>query len=289
MNNTEQITLPRTLSELDVMIRSTSQDILYVAGATDLLVNGRRNLKSNVLPVDLAGINELAGTIKSYGSGLLIGSAVPLTCIIRHPEVSKNFPLLTDACRQIGSVQVQNRATLGGNIANASPAGDTLPVLCVYGAELLIGPVLNESYQRIHIDQMMTAPGQTVLADNRYIAYIYLPLPKRSGIFEYFRKVGPRHAMAISKVSLAMRCEMENKNISDIRIATGSVTPVIKRAVKTEQFLKGKTLNNAHIQKAAELIRQEIDPIDDIRSTRAYRSQICANLLMEALTRASDS
>ena len=287
MNNDQAIIIPHSLSELDMLIRSTSKDIRYVAGATDLLVNGKWRNKDST-PVDLTAVNELAGTIKSYGSGLLIGAAVPMSCIIKHPEIRRNFPLLTVACSQIGSVQIQNRATLGGNIANASPAGDTLPVLCVYDAELMIGPSRNDSYKRINLDRMMTAPGQTILTNNRYIAYIYLPLPEQPDMFAYFRKVGPRHAMAISKVSLAMLCIIRDNKVVHIRISAGSVTPVIQRAQLTEHFLLGKELNSETIYQARELIRTEIDPIDDIRSTRTYRSQTCANLLMEALHHAAN-
>ena len=261
--------------------------LLYIAGATDLMVNGSADRDTTAGLIDLTGISEITETIKHDGSGILIGAAVPLSRIYQHPEIIRHFRLLCEACCQIGSVQVQNRATLGGNIANASPAGDTLPVLCAYNADIQIGPPVQGDFEKIKLDRLMEAPGKTSLDDNRYIAFIYLPLPEYPEMFAYFRKVGPRHAMAISKVSLALVCHCEKNIVKQISISTGSVSPRITRAARSEEFLLGKELSEKNIQQAKNIIQTEIDPIDDIRSTSEYRRTTCANLLGEALSRAA--
>ena len=209
--------------------------------------------------------------------------------IMRHPKIRKNFPMLIETCRQIGSVQIQNRATLGGNIANASPAGDTLPVLAVYQAEIMVGPTNGKGFERFSIGELMQGPGQINLAQNQYIAYIFLPFSEQKNKFWYFRKVGMRHAMAISKVSLAILGWKDNDVITDIRICAGSVSPKIEQAKNTESIIRGKILNDTLIAEASGKILEEIDPIDDIRSTRSYRQRTCQALLSEALTQLSNS
>jgi CO/xanthine dehydrogenase FAD-binding subunit len=204
--------------------------------------------------------------------------------LITHPVINEKYPMLVEACRQIGSVQIQNRATLGGNIANASPAGDTLPVLTVYDAQILIGPANSNVMEKRSLEDLMQGPGQTILSGNQYIAFIFLPYPVQKNHFWYFRKVGMRHAMAISKVSLAVLGWKKKDIITDIQICAGSVAPRIERARETERIIREKILTKTIIKNAGEKILDEIDPINDIRSTRSYRQRTCQALLKEALT-----
>jgi len=199
----EVIYRPKTLNELDKIIRENKTDLTYLAGATDLMVQEERwKAASNLL--DLSSIKEIYQTLEITESHVLIGSALPLSQIISNLTIQKKLPVLVEACRQIGSIQIQNRATLGGNIANASPAGDSLPVLSVLDAEIWIGPRNNGEFEKLKIDQVMLNPGETSLKDNRYIAFISIPFPREENQFWYFRKVGQRKALAISKVSLAV-------------------------------------------------------------------------------------
>ena len=219
----------------------------------------------------------------------MIGAGVPMSDIMVHPEIQNNFPMLIESCRQIGSIQIQNRATLGGNIANASPAGDTLPVLAVYQAGILTGPAGEAGFDKVTISELMKGPGQINLAQNQYIAYVFLPFRQQNNKFWYFRKVGMRHAMAISKLSLAVLGWKDGDVIADIRICAGSVSPKVEQATNTETFIKGKVLNDKLIAEAGVKILEEIDPIDDIRSTRSYRQRTCQALLSEALMQLSNN
>jgi len=239
--------------------------------------------------IDLTHIKEITQHIDVEENGIRIGAAVPMSDLIAHNVMNKKFPMLVETCRQIGSVQIQNRATLGGNIANASPAGDTLPVLAVYNATIMVGPPDGGNLKKMSLEDLMQGPGQTTLSNNQYIAYIYLPFPPRVNHFWYFRKVGVRKAMAISKVSLAVFCDMDEDKITDIRICAGSVSPKIDRAKKTERIINGKKLEHGLIERAGRKILDEIDPLDDIRSTRSYRQHTCQALLIEALSQFSDS
>lgn len=273
---------PKNLIELDDLIKLVDYKLDYVAGATDLLVQENKWFNAQNL-VSLESVTELNQTLEIKDEGILIGAAVPLTKITQNPYVISRLPMLVEACQLIGSVQIQNRATLGGNIANASPAGDSLPVLSVLEAEIWIGPKLNGKFEKLKLSEVMTGPGVTSLNNNRYIAFIYTPFPERENQFWYFRKVGQREAMAISKLSLAIIGWCKNKKIENIRICAGSVSAQIKRAVKTEKLLINKELTEQVIESARQQIIEEITPITDIRSTTDYRKKICGEILREAL------
>ncbi|MDZ7342830.1 MAG: FAD binding domain-containing protein, partial [candidate division KSB1 bacterium] len=232
---------------------------------------------------DLTAVQELHERIDITDEEVLIGAAVPLSRIIAHPILQQRLPILIEACRQIGSVQIQNRATLGGNIANASPAGDSLPVLCVLEAELWIGPRHNGQFEKSNIEQVMLNPGETSLNGERYIAFIRIPFPQQDKCYWYFRKVGQRKALAISKVSLAVLGWIYDGKIKKIHISTGSVSPRIARARATENLLRRQLLSESLMDHAAQAIRMEVAPISDIRSTAEYRCHIAGELLREAL------
>ena len=208
---------------------------------------------------------------------------MPLSEIISNQTIQQKLPILVEACRQIGSAQIQNRATLGGNISNASPAGDSLPVLNVLDAEIWIGPRNDGEFEKLKIDQVMLNPGETSLKKNRYIGFISIPLPREEDQFWYFRKVGQRKALAISKVSLAVLGWIKAGKIEEIRISTGSVSPQIKRATNTEAILNKQILNEKLIEEARQSIMKEVTPITDIRSTVSYRRHISGELMREAL------
>jgi len=273
---------PETISELDEYLIDNTESITYVAGATDLLVQENRWKNLNNL-VSVESVKELNNTLEIDDKGVLIGASLPLSKIISNPIIKSRLPILVETCKFIGSVQIQNRATLGGNIANASPAGDSLPVLSVLDAQLWIGPKKNNEFDKLTIDQIMTGPGQISLTNNRYIAFIHIPFPKEENQFWFFRKVGQREAMAISKVSLAVLGWIKNEKIENIKICAGSVTAQIKRAINTEKVLIGKNLSEELIESARMQLMREVAPITDIRSTAEYRKSITGNLLRELL------
>ncbi|MCD6374500.1 MAG: xanthine dehydrogenase family protein subunit M [Caldisericaceae bacterium] len=274
---------PQNLTELDQILLENGNSWTFVAGGTDLLVQKQVWQRATHV-IDLTSVTELHQQVEVLPDKVRIGAAVPYTKIIKHPFIKENFPILCEACRQIGSIQIQNRGTIGGNIANASPAGDTLPVLSALDAEVLLGPRQNGTFTHFKPSEIMAGPGQTRLKQNQYIAFVELPLPAKEGQFWAFRKIGQRQAMAISKLSLAVLGWMDDLlTIKEIRIATGSVAPVIQRHAKTEALLNGQTLTEALIEKAAEALKNEISPISDIRSNATYRRETTANVLKDVL------
>ncbi len=283
MKNDVSVLRPKNIEELDQILLRNGAQWTFVAGGTDLLVR-KQSWRQTTHIIDLTGVPELHSRIETDNRRVRIGAAVPYSAVINHPFIKEHFPILCQACSQIGSIQIQNRGTIGGNIANASPAGDTLPVLAVLDADILIGPQKNGKFERLKINEIMKGPGQTGLQTNQYIAYIEIPVLEAKNQFWGFRKIGQRAAIAISKLSLAVLGWFEeDRKIREIRIATGSVAPVISRHEKTEKILAGQFLSEELIEQAAKTIKQEIDPISDVRSTRPYRLEITANVLRDVL------
>ncbi len=284
MNNkiAEEYFQPKNINELDQLIKKSHSEITFIAGATDIMVQ-KEKWDTVATFIDMSTVVELSQGITVGKAGIKIGAAVPLSLLIQHPAIQEKFPILIAALKQIGSVQIQNRATLGGNIANASPAGDSLPVLNVLEAHLLIGPRFNGEFERCTISELMVGPGETSLKNNRYLAYIVIPFPGAENLFWYYRKVGQREALAISKLSLAVLGWCKNRIIENIRISAGAVSPQVTRAFKTEKLLVNQILNPPLIEKAKLSMADEISPITDIRSTKNYRRAICGELLRDAL------
>ena len=273
---------PAQLEELDEILRNISQQVTYVAGCTDIMIHQTHWSTARCL-INLNTVKEMRQTLQIEEQGVLIGASLPITDLVQHTVMQDKFAILIESCRQIGSIQIQNRATLGGNIANASPAGDTLPVLSVLKAELWIGPRCKGEFERLSLDKVMLGPGETSLGDNKYIAFIYLPYPDQPDLYWYFRKVGQRYSMAISKLSLALLGWKRGTTVQDVRVCAGSVSAQVKRARLTEKLLNQKDFDLEVIKQASEQLMQEIKPITDIRSTKDYRKITAGRLLQEAL------
>ena len=241
-------------------------------------------LEAGTLPeggyVGLWHLQELRG-IKDSGDAIEIGALTTYTEIARHPLLQAHWPLLCRAAEETGGVATQNRGTIGGNIANASPAADTPPALIAYDAELEI--VSSSGARRVPYDRFHTGYKQMDLGADELIARIHLP--KRPGSWRrYYRKVGTRRAQAIAKVCMAVACDITADGlIDDIRIALGSVAPTVVRARAAEAALRGHGLTDATITAAEAALEQEIAPIDDIRSNARYRLRVARALLREAL------
>jgi CO/xanthine dehydrogenase FAD-binding subunit len=188
--------------------------------------------------------------------------------------------MLCQAASETGGLAIQNRGTLGGNIANASPAADSPPALLAYNAELELLSVRGSRwvpYQSFH-----TGYKQTIMQPDELLARIRLPRVWPD-LIHYYRKVGTRKAQAISKVCVAATARMNEGTIDAIRIALGSVAPVPLRCLKTEDVLLGELLNENIIEKAKAELAREIVPISDIRSTKDYRLKVSVNVLEDFL------
>ena len=211
---------------------------------------------------------------------LQIGAGCTYTDLRAHETVKREFALLAQAAGWIGGIANQNRGTIGGNIANASPAGDSLPALLAYEAELILVSIRGE--RRVPYATFHTGYKKMQLAADELIRAVCLPR-RYDGYVSYTRKVGTRRAQAISKVCVAALGRVERGIVRDVRIAMGSVAPAPVRLSETERMLTDKALDSAVVAAAAKTAMGEVKPIDDIRSTARYRAAVVGNLVREFL------
>ncbi len=270
---------PRSAAEA-VKAYAQAPAALPLAGGTDLMVAWNLGQWNGRAVLDLSRVAEWR-TIKASAQGVLIGSLVTHSQIQAHPVLQKRFPLLVAACATVGAAQIQNRGTIGGNIANASPAGDTFPALAVYEATVrVIGPA---GQRVVPIADIFAGVKKTTLKPGELIEAIFLPFVKTPtrGVF---RKVGTRAAQAISKTMFAGLIWIgKDKKVTEARLSFGSLAPTVRRLHAAESFLRGRQLDPISINAAAELMTSDVSPIDDIRSTREYRLIVSRNLLVAFL------
>jgi CO/xanthine dehydrogenase FAD-binding subunit len=224
--------------------------------------------------VDLWRLDELRGV--AFEAGVLtLGALTTYTEIRRSALCREHVPALVEAAATIGAAQIQNRGTLGGNIANASPAGDTLPVLLATDAEIVVGGARGE--RTIPVTEFWVAYRKTAMAPDELVLRVRIPLP--AGREVRFRKIGTRRAQAISKVVIALAWREDGRGWSDVRLALGSVADRPIRARKTEAALEGRPPTAETADRAASTLAGEIEPIDDVRSTADYRRVVAARVL----------
>jgi CO/xanthine dehydrogenase FAD-binding subunit len=246
------------------------------AGGTDLMVQLAAGTLQHRQYVNVFGLNELR-YVDVASDRVTLGGLTTFSDVLRNQALQSEFPLLCRAASETGGIANQNRGTIAGNIANASPAADTPPALLVYDAELELASVRGRrvvAYDRFHTGykKMDLAPDELIVA---------IRLPRTDGWIHHYRKVGARRAQAISKVCFAARALMDGGRIADVRLAFGSVAPTVVRATKAESTLRGNSPDPATIDTAIQALDSELAPIDDIRSTSRYRRRVAANLLIE--------
>lgn len=251
------------------------------AGGTDLMVL----LEAGRLPqknyLNIWSLAELRG-IEVSAEQVTLGALTTYTEVQSHPVLREEFPMLCQAASETGGLAIQNRGTLGGNIANASPAADSPPALLAYDADLELSSVSGTRWVPYH--GFHTGYKQMVMRADELLTRIRLPRVS-SPVHHYYRKVGTRKAQAISKVCFAATARTLESTVHDIRIVLGSVAPVPLRCVKTEEALRGARLDRSAIEQAQDVLAAEIVPIDDIRSTKDYRLKVSLNLLEDFLLR----
>ena len=275
-----QLISPTSLGEaLNVLTQDTGAWKPF-AGGTDLMVL----LEAGKLPhknyVNIWDLKELRG-IEVSNDHVTLGALTTYTEVQEHPILREEFPMLCQAASETGGLAIQNRGTLGGNIVNASPAADSPPALLAYDAELELVSKQGERrvpYAKFHINykQMDIRPDELLRA-------IRLPRLQKP-VIHYYRKVGTRKAQAISKVCFAAVGLATNNRTQEVRIALGSVAPIPLRCAKTEAVINNRPLDAGSIAAARIALAQEIAPIDDLRSTKNYRSRVAVNLLEDFLS-----
>jgi len=280
-----ELVAPGTLSAVLSLLAEQPGTWLPIAGGTDIMVQYAAGKLVARRLVSLWNLPELR-RIEASADELAIGAACTYTDLREHEIVCREFPLLSSVASWTGGIANQNRGTLGGNIVNASPAADSLPALLVYEAHLILVSARGE--RRVSYTDFHTGYKRTILAADEVIRTICLPR-QFSRYISYSRKVGARKAQAIAKVCIAGLGSMNNGIVSDVRIAAGSVAPVPMRLRETEQLLGGKAIDPNLVRAARKAAMAEIVPIDDIRSTAAYRSAVLGNLVAEFLQKLATS
>ena len=272
---------PSSLAEAFGALSGSSLEspITPIAGGTDVMVRITGEIgEPPARMIDLWRLDELRG-IASDGEAITLGALTTYTDIRRSAACREHLPALVDAAATIGAAQIQNRGTLGGNIANASPAGDTLPVLLALDAEIIVGGPRGE--RTIPAADFWVAYRQTALAPDELILRVRIPVA--GGREARFRKIGTRRAQAISKVVMALAWRESDggssRTWSDVRLALGSVADRPIRVLGTEAVLEGAAPTPETADEAAAALASEISPIDDVRSTADYRRAVAARVL----------
>jgi aerobic carbon-monoxide dehydrogenase medium subunit len=269
--------IARTLPEA-IALLGEDDSIRIVAGATDFLVRWRQGAWKPRAVLSIQRIPGLDQINYSPTTGLSLGPLVNIRTLEVHPLIQQHYPALSQAAATFAGVQIRNLATVGGNICNASPAGDCLPALIAYGAECrLIGP---QGERLVPLESFLLGPGRTALRPAELLMELHLPpSPPHSGAL--YIKHSPRSAMDISTVGVASVVTLAGGDgvCREVRIALGAVAPTVLRARSAETLLRGQRLEAGLVQQAARAATEDARPIDDIRGTSRHRRAI-----VEALT-----
>jgi carbon-monoxide dehydrogenase medium subunit len=272
---------PRTLDEA-WELKAKNPGARFIAGGTDLLVKMKNRAMDPPALISLRSISELRGI--DGDSGVRIGAMTTIAEIAGNPVLAEDYPVLVEAAKRLGSVQVRNAATIGGNLCNCSPCADTaLPLLVLEARVVLTSPA---GAREVPLDEFFLGPGKSCLETEEILAAVLLdPPPKGRGIF---MKKG-RVKMDLAVASLAVLMEAEGGKCRRARIAAGSVAPVPLRLHRVEEFLEEEPLSDATIARARELAKESVSPITDIRSTEEYRREIVGVYLARAIRAIADA
>jgi xanthine dehydrogenase small subunit len=264
-----QLLEPRSLTDALKML-SSEGPLVPLAGCTDLYVALNFGTLRPTRFLNLWNLDALRG-IEARGATLRIGALVTYTDIITSGLIRRRLPMLAAASREVGGVQIQNRGTIGGNVANASPAGDTLPVLLAVDAVVVLRSV--SGTRRVPMTSFYTGYRQTAARPDELIVAFEIPAVRGR---QWFRKVGTRAAQAIAKIVVAGVWDKARADARP-RLAMGSVAPTVRRLMQTEEALG----SGASLADAQAILQRDIAPIDDLRSTAEYRRQVATNLLAQ--------
>jgi carbon-monoxide dehydrogenase medium subunit len=276
---------PATLAEAVALLGRANGKASVLAGGTDLLVEIREHLRRPASVINIKQIPGMATLDYDAGRGLRFGALVTSRTIELSPIVQEKYPGLAQAVRELGSIQVRNRATVVGNICRASPSADTLPPLIADGASARIhGP---GGDRVVRLEDFFTGPGQTVLRPDELVTEITVPPPPpRTG--RTYIKHGRRKAMELATVGVAVSLTLDRDRCREVRIALGAVAPTPIRARRAEAMLQGQTLDARLVADAARAARDEARPIGNVRASAEYRRQMIEVLTRRAVEQAAE-
>lgn len=283
MTKVERYLVPRTIDEAAEGLRDGNVTIL--AGGTDLMPQSKSG--KTALRADLMNIRHVEGLrgIRRTAGGFRIGALTTITELRDSPEIKAELPALWEASDHFASDQIRNAATIGGNLVNASPAGDTLVPLLVFDARVVLvsrpdGVLRSRS---VPVAEFLVGPGKTSRRPNELLTGIELDAPPSSFISRFF-KFGTRPALDISTISIGLGGVSEGKGLRDARVAVGAVAATAIRAPHVEEAIEGKVLDKATIAAAATAAARDIRPISDVRASDWYRHELVHNMLERVLS-----
>jgi carbon-monoxide dehydrogenase medium subunit len=278
---------PQSFKDAASLLLRYGSKAKLLAGGTDLCLRLERRVVDPGVVVDLKKIRALRG-IKLNRQGLTIGALTLMDEIASSPSVKGRYSIIADAAAVVGSIQTRNRATVGGNLCNASPAADTAPALMALSARARIAS--SRRQREVPLEEFFLGPGKTCLQANELLKEIFIPSPALKSGSSFQRCTRTTMDIALVNCAVFMSLASKQEVVSDVRIALGAVAPTPIRAKPAETFLIGKIADQDAIEKAAELAAAGVSPIDDVRSSAGYRRQMARVLtrraLKEALNRA---
>ena len=262
---------PETFEEVQHIVEKNKGDAVLMAGGTDLLVNLKRKVITAKIVISLEKVGSLKQIDYSKSAGLTLGSMVRISELVEMPLIKQKFPLLAIAANKLGSPQIRNRATLGGNICTARPAGDTIGPLTAYGAELLLIRGAESRWEPI--SQFISGPGKTTRKDGEVLAAIKIkPFAAHTGVS--YVKYGVRKAMEIAMVSVTTAITFDGIECKKATIVLGAVAPTFIRSIGAEEFLGSKKITTTVAEEAAALAASGCKPITDVRASAEYRRDL---------------
>lgn len=272
---------PKTKEEVLQILKQEKSEACLVAGCSNVLPYIKDKIISKKLLLDISDIEELNYIKKSEGK-LYIGAGTTISDLINSKIIREECNILYQTAEQFADSTIRNSATIGGNLADASPAADVAPPLLVLDAVLEVESM--DEKREISLKNFFVGPRKTVLHDDEMITSIKI---KDNSINKngYFIKLGLRQAMAISLATVALILEVEKDKIADVRIAMGSIAPIPLRLIKVERFLKNKKINDELIEEATSKVSKGVNPISDIRASEEYRRYISGILFKRAFNK----
>jgi len=272
---------PQSLQEALELLEKYGEDVVVLAGGTDLLVQYYDRLYEVKNWLDLGRL-EILKNINLGKKELTIGAMVSHAQIEKSQFIQDYFPILSNSAADIGSPQIKNRGTIGGNIVNASPAGDLLPSLMAYGAMFKL--ISQKEEKIVPAVDFFIGPKKTILGADQLLSQVILPLPGKH-TYGSWTKIGKRRALIIATITLALLMKMDNDDeiIEDISVCLGSVAPTPIQIKEIKAAMIGKKLQQLNFSQLGQLVKDKIHPIDDIRGTREYRKDVARQIMIKAL------
>ncbi|WZL71674.1 xanthine dehydrogenase family protein subunit M [Clostridiaceae bacterium 35-E11] len=268
---------PISVSDVLEFLEKYKEEGCLLAGGTDLIVKYKEESLPYVSMCDVGKITTLK-FIHEEQNSIKIGPLVTHADIIESSLIAAYMPMLADACKTVGSPQIRTRGTIGGNIGTASPAGDTIPALMALGAKLKIASIHGE--RLVAMKDFFMGPGKTILKANEMIQEIIIPKMKKEDKGFYI-KLGARNALAISIVGVAGKIKCKHKTFEKVEVAFGSVGPTV--IYKRLKSLERKAFTKKELWNEVQYIKDEVQPINDVRAKAEYRKEMCVHLLYQGL------